>query len=116
MIEFHDSRKGIPPDVAQGRLMNGWLVVPGIAVDVPAVVTPGQPDPVNKVDAWIPPMYGSTIPQLIVVKAMLYLAEKENDIITLDNMAQLLFKQPLAKLREMVVAETPVREEPVDAD
>jgi len=116
MIELHDSRKGIPPEVARARLMNGWLVVPGIAMDVPAVVTPGQPDPIAKADAWIPPMYGATIPQLIVIKAMLHLAEKERDMDTLDNMAMLLFKQPLSALRQMVVAQTPVQEEPVDAD
>lgn len=116
MIEFHDSKVGIPAREAQARLMNGWLVVPGIAIDEPTVITPGQPDPIKKVDAWIPPMYGATVPQLIVIKAMLFLVEKEQDVITLDNLAKLLFKRPLSELRKMVVAETPTEEGAIDAD
>lgn len=116
MIELHDSRIGIPAEAARARLMSGWLVVPGIAIDEPAVVTPGRPDPIKKADAWIPPMYGATMPQAIVVKAMLHAADHGSDIVTLETMAQMLFQRSLSELRAVMMAEMPTGKEPVDAD
>lgn len=99
-IQLVDRREGLPREEVVGRLANGWICVPNIAVVGSGLVVPGQPEMDKTVDVWMPPPFGAMMPQLSVVQALVIVADKGGDIITLDDLAKLWFNQPLRALIE----------------
>ena len=99
-VQLVDRRQGLPPEEIVGRLSNGWICVPDVAVSGPALAVPGQPEPGKRVDAWLPPPFGAMMPQLAVVQALALAADNGGDIITLNDLAKMWFNQSLRTLIE----------------
>jgi len=108
-IQLVNRTKGLPPGQVVELLSTGWICISDVAVDVPKIAMPGQPEIMGgAVDVWIPPMYGATMPQVVVAQGLIVAAEKGNDIITLDNLAKGWFGKNLRDLQEAL---TPPKEE-----
>jgi hypothetical protein len=103
-IQLVNRREGLPPEEIAGRLSTGWLCVSNVAVAGPALAVPGQPEPGKSVDVWMPPAFGAMMPQVAVVQALLMVASKGGDHVTLDDLAKLWFNQPLRDLAEKMQA------------
>ena len=99
-VQLIERSEGLPRQEVAGRLANGWICVPNVAVPGSVLVVPGQPEMGKAVDVWMPPPFGAMMPQLAVVQALVMVADKGGDIITLDDLAKLWFNQPLRALVE----------------
>ena len=109
-IQLVDRRQGLPPEAIVGRLSNGWICVPNVAVSGPTLAVPGQPEPGKRVDVWLPPPFGAMMPQLAVAQALALVAENGGDIVTLNDLAKMWFNQPLRTLIERLQQPTAVEE------
>lgn len=101
-VQIVDRNEGLPPEEVAKRLSTGWLCVSDVAVDTPSIAVPGQPQKSNTIDIWLAPPYGSMMPQLATVQALLVAEDNGDDVITLDNLSKTLFQQSLRQLRKAV--------------
>lgn len=101
-IQIIDRNEGLSREEITGRLSTGWLCISDIAVDIPPIAIPGQPIASKSVDVWLAPPYGSMMPQLAVVQALLVAEDEGADVITLDDLCKVMFQQSLRQLRKAV--------------
>ena len=110
---------GLQPEEIVERLRQGWVVLPGVTIKGPAVVTPNTPPDMvgqKKMDIWFLPE--PMVPTGIVAAAIVALSRQGGDIVTLNDLAKVLFGQTLGTLEAALVqlqqppTETPVGEEP----
>lgn len=99
-IQLINRNEGLPPEEVARRLSTGWLCITNVAVNVPAIAVPGQPEVGKSVDVWMASPYGSMMPQLAVVQALLLAEDNGADVITLDDLSKMWFNQSLRQLRQ----------------
>lgn len=96
------AERGLPPDEIQMRIQAGWIVVPNVLMAGATIVVPGQsPAQSKRVDLWILPDPGPTMPQISVVDVLITVLEEEGtDEPTLDIIAKLLFGAPIRQVQQ----------------
>jgi len=100
-IQLVNRAQGLPPGRVVELLSTGWACISNVAVGSPRIAVPGQPEAVGgAVDVWIPPVYGATMPQIVVAQGLVMAAGQGNDIVTLDNLAKAWFGKSLRDLQE----------------
>lgn len=108
------AEKGLPLEEIVRRLATGWLVF-DVMVDQPAVAVPGvfKATGPKRVDVWVEPPEGPTVPQIAVANALKLALEAKGDHDTLEWLAQAMFKTPIdalvQQLSAMMEVDTPIQ-------
>ena len=106
-IQLIERGDGLPREEVVGRLANGWICVPNVAVPSSGLIMPGRKELGGAVDVWLPPPFGAMMPQLAVVQALAAVANKGGDIVTLDALSKLWFNRSLRALIESLQQNEP---------
>jgi len=108
------AEKGLPLEETVRRLATGWLVF-SVAVDQPAIAVPGKPAAPKRMDVWVEPPEGPTVPQIAVANALKLALEAKGDHDTLEWLSQAMFKTPIDMLVQQLSAmmEAPLVDTPI---
>jgi len=108
------AEQGLPLEEIVRRLATGWLMF-SVMVDRPAIAVPGGPGTGPKrVDVWVEPPEGPTVPQIAVANALRLALEAKGDRDTLEWLSQAMFKTPILELVQqlnamMAPVDTPIQ-------